>query len=829
MNMHIDNCGAEDKKSANYTTNKDQVMDMAQAIKTAVSYHHAGNLIAAENLGRKILAIQPEHADALHLLGVVTHQKGSLAKAVDLIEKAMHFNPNEPSYYNSLANILTDQGKFDEAIACYQKVLQAAPGSVAILTNLGHSYEVKGELYKAIFYYRQALQLEPNFAQAHYTLGNALKRQGKLQDAIASYQNALQIDADFEEARNNMGNAYYELGDHNSAIACYQSVLQINPNYAEAYNNLANALTEQGKLEEAISCHEKSIEYNADNAIAYNNMGVTLKDLGRSDEALTYFQKALHIDPDLIEVHKNIGVTLQSLGKLDEALSCFQTLLHIRPDTGTEIKSALILPVICDSIQSIQLARENIDQHLNELIKKDLKITDPFKQIGTANFFLAYHGLSNKDLQKKIAAMHIQSCPELEWKPAQDRACKKKHSKIAVGIISKFLYAHTIGHLNHGIIQHLDRQKFHVTLFRFAGRTDELSAAIDQAADEVVVLPNRWEPARQAIAKKSTDILFYPDVGMDPLTYFLAFARLAPVQCTTWGHPDTTGIPNMDFYISSAVAEPPSAQEHYSEQLVLLNNFAMYCQRPRLPENGLCRKDMAFSDRHNLYASIQSLFKVHPDFDDIIAKILRRDPNAIVLFFEGKHAHWANLLRERFARSMPDVYHRIRFLQRLSAQAFLSFLRIPDVILDTPHFSGGYTSLLAFDSGAPIATWPGELMRGRLTYALYKQMGIRDCVADNSEAYVNIALRLAKDKAWNREIRSKIITRAHAFFENMEPVRELECFFEWAHTTDRKTFIRSHNENDKQRSTPRGRGFLELNKSWKTRPTSHTPGIRKTP
>jgi predicted O-linked N-acetylglucosamine transferase (SPINDLY family) len=670
------------------------------------------------------------------------------------------------------------EGRLHNAVTECEKILAARPGHSDSLHLLGVIAYQNGRVLEAVYLIRKALHISPNQPIYYYTLGNALKRQGNLIDAIGCYEKALQLKPDFSHAQNNMGNAYYELADFNSAVSCYQRAIELTPDDAEAYNNLANLLTEQGKLGEAISCYEKAIEYNADNATAYSNMGATLKDLGRLDEALTCFQKALQIDPELAEVHNNMGITLQGLGRHDDALACFNQSLQIQPDAGIEIKSTLILPVICDSNQSIQRARDAIDQRLDALISKDLKITDPSRQIGTANFFLAYHGLNNKELQKKIAALHVHACPELESKPAQKHANKGKDSKIALGIISKFLYTHTIGHLNHGIIEHLDRKKFHVTLFRFTGRSDELAKAIDQAADEVVVLPNRWEPARQAIAEKAMDILYYPDIGMDPLTYYLAFSRLAPVQCTSWGHPDTTGIPNMDYYISSSAAEPPDAQEHYSERLVLLDNFTMYCRQPRLSQKKLSRNDFKVSDNHNLYACVQSLFKVHPDFDEIIAGILRRDPNSIVLFFEDKHERWAQLLRERFTRTLPDVCHRVRFQKRLSPQFFQDFLQIPDVILDTPHFNGGYTSLLAFAYGSPIVTWPGEFMRGRLTYALYKQMGILDCVANDVESYINIALNLAQNKACQKEIRTKIAERSHVLYENIEPVRELERFFE---------------------------------------------------
>jgi predicted O-linked N-acetylglucosamine transferase (SPINDLY family) len=625
-------------------------------------------------------------------------------------------------------------------------------------------------------------------------LGNAFKRQGKLSEAIASYQTALQIKPDFEEAQNNMGNAYSELGDHNNAVSCYQSALQINPDNADAHNNLANVRKEQGKLEEAITNYQKAIELKADNAQAHNNMGIALKELGRLDGALRCFQKALQINPDLVEVHNNMGVTFKELGRLDEALACYRKSLQMRPDAGIEIRTALMLPVIYDSVSSLHRIRQNMDERINLMKTKSVIIDDPFKQIGTTNFYLAYHGLNNRHLQKKTAALHMHACPQLNCELIDSQFNPAQHARIKIGVISKFLYAHTIGRLNHGIIKNLDRQKFDVTVFRIPGPIDRVSEAIDRSADKVVVLPSRLESARQIIADQKLDILFYLDIGMDPLTYFLAFTRLAPIQCTTWGHPDTSGIPNMDYYISSAAAEPRGAQNHYSEQLVLLNKFAMYCKKPPPVQHIISKQDLGIPEDCHLYACVQSVFKVHPDFDLILGTILRQDPKALIVFFEAKHGHWTKLLNKRFKRTLPDVHHRIAFLKRLPEKDFQSFLPVADVLLDTPRFNGGYTSLLSFAGGVPIVTRPGEFMRGRLTYAFYRQMGIMDCVADNNNAYAALALRLANDKAWNTDLRAKIKARAHVLFDDLQPVRELEFFFKWARTAYRKASIQSYNE-----------------------------------
>ncbi|MGR3303745.1 MAG: O-linked N-acetylglucosamine transferase family protein, partial [Candidatus Scalindua sp.] len=258
----------------------------------------------------------------------------------------------------------------------------------------------------------------------------------------------------------------------------------------------------------------------------------------------------------------------------------------------------------------------------------------------------------------------------------------------------------------------------------------------------------------------------------------LAFSRLAPVQCVTWGHPVTTGIPNIDYFISSDKSEPPGAEDNYSERLILPDRLTTYYYRPELPEEPRSREYFSFLEEQNLYVCPQTIFKFHPDFDDVLGSLLRQDTRGLLVLIEGKQKHWTKLLQDRFSSAFPDVFDRVKFLPMMPTKDFLSLLKLADVILDTPYFGGGNTSLESFACGAPIVTWPGEFMRDRLTLALYKQMGIMDCVADNARSYLDIAFRLANDKTWREEIRDKIRANSDCLFEDIEAVHELERFFE---------------------------------------------------
>ena len=620
---------------------------------------------------------------------------------------------------------------------------------------------------------------DANDGDTYYNLGIRLSEEGKIEESVSCYRKAVEINPRDINAWYNMAMAFNTLGKTRDAIECYRKVLAVNPEDDQACNNLGILFKHIGKTEEAVCCYRKAIEINPDHARAYFNIGNILRDQGKADDAISNYKKALEIDPHLPEAHSIIGALRNEQGKTGEAFSCYQKALKIRPDPGLEVRAALLLPVICESRKSIHRTRQTLLRRLQNLSDKAIRLEDPLKQVGVTSFLLPYHGLNDRKIQENIASFYLGACPDLAWTSPHCKEGRQPKGKIRVGIISTFLHSHTIGQLFHGTIKHLPRRKFHVTVFRFSGKEDALSREIDQSADAVVCLPYELKAARLKISEHRPDILFYLDIGMDPMTYFLAFSRLAPVQCTTWGHPNTTGIPNMDYFISSQTAEPPGAENYYSECLILLKRLGIYFHSPHTARS-CSRHRFDLPEDRTLYICPQSLFKFHPDFDNVLGQILRQDRNGLLVLLEGRDPHWSKLLLNRLSPSLSKSIDQIRFLPRMSHTDFLALFKIADAVLDTPIFSGGKTSLDCFSSGIPIVTLPGRFMRGRLTLAQYKEMGIMDCIANTANEYVNIALRLANDKPWRDKLKEKIKARSHVLFENMEAIDELASFFEQA-------------------------------------------------
>ncbi|MEL0112055.1 MAG: hypothetical protein VW835_10025 [Rickettsiales bacterium] len=272
--------------------------------------------------------------------------------------------------------------------------------------------------------------------------------------------------------------------------------------------------------------------------------------------------------------------------------------------------------------------------------------------------------------------------------------------------------------------------------------------------------------------------MLYADIGMEHVSYFLAFARLAPVQCVIWGHPDTTGIDTIDYYLSNDLAEPENGQESYSEQLVRLAGVQSWYPRMPKPERLPDREALGVPAASTFYLCPQNLIKLHPDMDAPLAAILRRDPAGRLVIFEARDPNWTRLLLSRWAPVFGEEMARVVVLPQRPLDAFVAVIATADVVLDTWPFGGGNTNYQTFAMGVPVVTLPGRWLRGRGTLAHYRHMGFDDCVAATSSEYVDIAVRLGTDKPYRDEISRRIDARSGTVLEDEVCIASFVNFLE---------------------------------------------------
>ena len=755
-------------------------------LEKAVDHQGAGRMNEAAALYQQVLQADPTNTFANHLFGVMHVHVGQAQAGVTLIETALENDPANPEMLNNLSSALIGAGRRDDALGAVRRALKHKPDYPEALNTLGRLLVDAGQYGEAEQNIRRALDLKPGLLTAHNNLGNALLGLERLDDAEQSFRTALELNPNYPDGLNNLGCLLAREGKLDEAEQSFRRVLELVPESVDGLNNLGNLLMVDDRTGEAEESYRRALTVAPNNPKTLTNLGDALQHLERIEEAETCFRRALELQPDYVRALCALAHAQVSAGFFQEALSTYDKAISLEPqNTGIKVKRALALPIIPASLDDIEQARAHVLDSVEDLIATGGSLKEPDGEAGITGFYLAYHNANDVSLTKKIAEMYLKLCPSLDWQ-AEPSGPQSQNGKYKIGFISYHFYDHTIGKLCRGILEHLDPEKFELVIFRTSRKSDAMAEAIESAASKVVYLPQKLENARLTVADENLDLLYYPDIGMDAFTYFLAFARLAPVQVTSWGHPMSTGIPNIDYFISSQNLETDNAQDHYSETLVRLTYPPTYYYRPDIPEALDTRAVHGLSTDENIYLCPQTLFKFHPGFDAILGDILRGDPVGRLVLLAGRYPSKEQFLRERFAKTFPDVLNRVVFLPRMKMADFLSLVRSADVILDPVYFSGGNSTAETFALEVPIVTWPDTFLRDRVTYAFYKTMGIDELIAENADHYVSLANQLATDKGFHARMSKLIKDNAGRFFENIEVVRELESFMAAAIEAERK-------------------------------------------
>lgn len=625
---------------------------------------------------------------------------------------------------------------------------------------------------------RRALAIDPDLPEALCNLGGHLYDAGEVEAARELLERAVERRPEMVEALCNLGNVHHSLRNFAQSETLLRRALALAPMRAELHTNLGNALFGLRRFDEALVHHQRAVDLAPASPVNLNNLGNILQKLDRHAEALARYRQAIAIDPKTPNYHENEASVLQGMGHYRESLDSMRRAIRLKGRPTLRVKETVIQPVIPHSQDEIDAARDHFRRGFERLLRDDVKIDDPLQRVNTTNFYLAYHGLPNRPLQELAARYYLQAVPNMDWAAPHCRGEARRQprdGRLKIGFLSDFFReTHTIGRLYRGLIEKLPRDRFEVILLPIGLEPTEAQTKFEAVADRVVRLPEVIETIRQMVGDLELDILYYADIGMTPFTYYLAFSRLAPLQCVGWGHPDTTGIPALDLFISAEPLEPPGAEAHYSERLLKLPRIPLCYTPPALPDGGLRdRRQLKLPEDQRLYICAQTLFKIHPQFDDALAGILEGDDQGMLVFINSRNPSWAELLKARLAKRLGADIKRVLFLPPLGHADFLSLNGVADALLDTFHFSGGHTSLEAFAFDAPVVTWPGDFMRGRVTLGYYRQMGMEDLVASDAAHYVELALRLAKDRDWRQAMREKIRERKAAVFEDAASIEFL--------------------------------------------------------
>lgn len=603
-------------------------------------------------------------------------------------------------------------------------------------------------------------------------------------EAISRFEGALERDASLGLAWAGLGSSLLATGRADAALDALRRAIDLGAASATVLFDIARVALAIGRLDEAEAWAKKAQAAPGGASHALLLLGDIYQRKGERVKALQTYREAQAAAPEDSRAGVAVATLLWEQGRWDDARRAYADVAIQNPDgLRAAFGAALTLPHVYQSQSHLNESRERYGNALAELAQLPVKRfakqgRELLQDLRWCNFLLAYQGQNDVRLQSAFGdftrAVLRQSAPE--WLSLPGRA-KPKRGRIRVGFASHFFYDCTIGRYFSPWVLGLDPRVFEIYLYysntHFTPNTHELRsrAAVFRHHGGLPV-----QAVAQRIREDELDILIYPELGMHPDTFALAHLRLAPVQCAAWGHPTTSGLPAIDAFIGCASMEPEDAEAHYREQLLLLPGLGTRYGHPGAPA-AASRAELGLPEGRTLYLVPQSLFKIHPDNDELIADVLAADPNGVAVLFANESRAIVDALVRRlkptFSRRGLSTQKHLHFLPAVSHEAYLAVNRLCDVMLDTVHWSGGNTALDALSVGLPIVTLTGPFMRGRQSSAMLRSMGMDRLIASDRWQYVTLAAQLGTDAAWRMDCRHHLLSANSMLFEDSVPVAAL--------------------------------------------------------
>jgi protein O-GlcNAc transferase len=769
----------------------------------------------AEELLLEILGLTPTDPKALNLMGMTAHRLGHKQAALDWVLQALQYAPEDPELHFNHGSYLLQLNQLNEALAAYVEAMRLNPQLGFAYTQLALVLVELGYRQKAREVLAKCIKENAGFLEAYFQLGNLALADTEYDEALHWYEQLLLHNPEVADAYNQIGLIYQLQNNVPKALEYYQKTLSLAPDYQVALNNMGGLLFASGHFVEALHYYERGLSIRPHPDLFFN-AGITASRLGNNRLAMTYFEQLLRLRPEAtITLEKGraaanlsryttavhllraylashpedppedrchalmrLGCCLINLGRMEAGLDALAQAQQLIPSYWIELMMATALsPVIANAAHMLE-QRERYRNALQNLVANAPVSVDPANTyIETFSFYLAYHGYPDRDLQVLLAQAYAPAAQAIL--SALKLPTERPPGPRRIAFVSRFFRRHSVLYCFQGLMEavaaaeDLALQIFHLP----ASPLDSHSDAVNALADHWQIVSRDPATSAQEIANAAPDILIYADVGMDPQSTMLTQVRLAPVQAILSGHPITSGSSTVEAFISSELLEPEGAQAHYTEHLVQLPGLPMRYPRPELAKEPADLSRYRWPQTGHTYMCPMMPYKIHPDFDPVLEGILAQDPEARILFFCEREAEsLAEIVHMRYRVNWGQDADRILFLPFLPKDVFLQALQTADVVLDTFPFGGGNTAYLALGVGVPIVTLPGELMRGRGTYAAYRRMDWFDCVALSPADYVTKAVRIATDPELRARYRQAVQERNAILFENHDAP---EAFVEW--------------------------------------------------
>jgi predicted O-linked N-acetylglucosamine transferase (SPINDLY family) len=616
-------------------------------------------------------------------------------------------NPQKLAKTLQEALALHQAGRLDEAAVLYARVRTAAPKNFDAANLAGTLQIQQGRFADAARTLAMARRLDPRSAVCAMRLGVALNALGRFTEAAEALGASVALDERLPEGWFHLGRALEQLGRVDEAIGSIQRALAARPEYAEAHDCLGAMLTQTQGHAAAEPHLRRATELEPNFARAWCNRGIALVYLGRLSEAVTCLDRALALDPQMHHAYAGRGLALERWHRIGAAVTDYGRAL-IGDPLNHQARSARLMALhYLSGISAETLRMEHI--RFGELAEADLKPAGP-----------------------------------VAFLPRTDTT-----GRLRVGFLSPNLRAHSVAYFLEPILEHLDRSRFEIYLYHDHPSVDATSARLRHHAAQWRQVAGQPNEALETILRGDQLDILVDLAGHTELNRLALLARrMAPVQATYLGYPDTTGLRTMDYRLVDGITDPLGESEEFCTERLFRFAPTAWCYAPPLAAPEPAPGPAAHGEPVT-FGCFNNFAKVTDESMQAWGRILATVPGSRLLlkgFGLGQGTLRAEA-QERLTAAAIDL-SRVDLLDRMRSQAdhLAAYARI-DVSLDTFPYHGTTTTCEALWMGVPVVTLAGDRHASRVGVSLLKAAGHGDWVTRDWDDYVAVAGALAADSA----------------------------------------------------------------------------------
>lgn len=688
-------------------------MDLATQLRLAAEHVHAQHYAEAERLYRQILALQPDEPNALYGLGVVAMAAGAHGDAARLIQAALKKQPKAGLWYQTLGDALRYAGRADEAREAYARGARLLPGEPLLHNNLGAACQETGRIEEAARAFRRAVDLAPNDPLYLTNLASALQKLERYEESIVWAERATRSAPDYAPAWINLGAGQLALGQFPEAEAAFRRALALL-DLPETRDNLAEALRCQGRYEEAEALLAPLLAKGA-TSHTYSIAAKCLRGRRAYTQADALLREACARFPDNRSLWFGVAENLGDQGRIAEALA------------------------LTDELRA--------------------RFHDPAANASLVAFWLnAVETAPDRALAEARAAAAALG-PMARRGP---RLPPLGTRKLRVGYLSPDLRRHSVAFFFEALLANHDRSRFEIVCYQANELSDAVTERLRQHADAWRQVA-RWQDEGVARKVREDRIDILVDLaGWTTGTRLGVFARKpAPIQVTYLGYPNTTGLATIDYRLTDPWADPEGLTDPwYTETLWRLPRvFLAYTPPTEAPPPRATRPDGPFT-----FGSFNAVHKLSDRLLHLWGRILTAVPDARLFLKTGAFADAG--VREQFLTRLrglgipPERIELAPWARDIGEH--LGLYHRVDLALDTFPYHGTTTTCEALWMGVPVLTLAGATHASRVGCSLLQAVGLTELAAPDDEAYVSLAVALARDSARLESLRRGLRERMAA-------------------------------------------------------------------